>query len=61
MSAPPDLVARQPKSMRLEAVVIRADGTRRELGVIAYYHRNPLRRLWARICGIKGSFHRIGG
>lgn len=30
----------------VEAVVIRADGTRESLGVIAFWHRNPLRR-WA--------------
>jgi hypothetical protein len=31
------------------AVIIRADGTREDLGVVAYYHRNPLRRLWWRV------------
>lgn len=32
----------------IQAVVIRADGSREDLGVIAYYHRNPLKRaLWA--------------
>jgi hypothetical protein len=31
----------------IDAVVIRADGRREPLGVIAYYHKNPLRRmLW---------------
>lgn len=29
-----------------EAVVIRADGSKEDLGTVAYYHRNPLRR-WA--------------
>lgn len=33
------------KSVTVEATVIRADGTREELGVIAYWHKNPLRRL----------------
>jgi hypothetical protein len=33
------------KSATIEAVVIRADGSREDLGVVAYYHRNPLRRL----------------
>lgn len=33
------------KSLQIEAVVIRADGTREDLGVVSYYHRNPLRRL----------------
>jgi hypothetical protein len=34
------------KQTSIDAVVIRADGTRVDLGTIAYYHRNPLRR-WA--------------
>lgn len=29
----------------ISAVVTRADGTVEDLGVIAYWHRNPLRRL----------------
>lgn len=40
------------EKMTLEAVVIRADGTQEDLGVIAEYHRNPLRRLWASIRGV---------
>lgn len=36
----------QAKSIEIEAVVIRADGTREVLGTVAYWHRNPLRR-WA--------------
>lgn len=46
------------KSVQLEAVVIRADGTREDLGVVSYWHRNPLRRLLARARGIKGVIHR---
>lgn len=34
------------KSAELQAVIIRADGTRVELGTIAYYHRNPFKRAW---------------
>jgi hypothetical protein len=30
----------------IAAVVIRADGTREDLGVVSYWNRNPLRRLW---------------
>lgn len=30
------------------AVVIRADGTREDLGTVAYWHRNPLKRWWVR-------------
>lgn len=33
------------KSSQIDAVVIRIDGSRQDLGTIAYYHRNPLRRL----------------
>ena len=33
-----------------EATVIREDGTKEELGVVSYWHKNPLRRLvyWIR-------------
>lgn len=35
------------KEASISAVIIRADGTVENLGVIAYYHRNPLKRwLW---------------
>lgn len=35
------------KEASIEAVVIRADGTRENLGTISYYHRNPLKRaMW---------------
>jgi hypothetical protein len=33
------------KEITWEAKVIRADGTVEDLGVIAYYHRNPVKRL----------------
>jgi hypothetical protein len=37
----------------LEAMITRADGTVEHLGVIAYYHRNPIRRwsvsLWIHV------------
>ncbi len=33
------------KEASIAAVVIRADGTREDLGVISYYHRNPLKRI----------------
>jgi hypothetical protein len=29
----------------MSVIVTRADGTVEDLGVVAYYHRNPLRRL----------------
>jgi hypothetical protein len=37
---------REIKEASLEAVVIHADGSRDDLGVIAYYHRNPFKRWW---------------
>lgn len=37
------------KEATIEAVVIRADGTRTNLGVIAEWHRNPLKRMAANI------------
>lgn len=39
----------QAREVSMEAVVIRADGTRENLGTIAYWHKNPLRRLWWRV------------
>ena len=33
------------KEIQLVATIIRADGTTEELGVIDYYHQNPLKRL----------------
>jgi hypothetical protein len=38
------------REVRIEAVVLNADGTvKRNLGTVAYYHRNPLRRLAHRL------------
>ena len=34
------------KSSEIQAVIIRADGSREDLGTIAYWHRNPLKRIW---------------
>lgn len=33
------------KEASFSAVIIRADGTREELGEIAYYNKNPFKRL----------------
>ena len=33
------------KEISLSAVVIRADGTHEDLGIISYWHHNPLKRL----------------
>lgn len=32
-------------NVTLSAVVTRADGTIEDLGIIAYYHKNPIKRL----------------
>jgi hypothetical protein len=37
------------KSAQIDAVIIRADGSRENLGTVAYYHKNPLKRLQFRI------------
>lgn len=42
-------VAKNITSAQISAVKILADGTRVPLGVVAYYHRNPLRRLAWRV------------
>lgn len=35
----------KPTETSIEAVVIRADGTREDLGTVAYWHANPVRRV----------------
>lgn len=40
------------KEAQIQATIIRADGTVEELGTIAYYHRNPLKRLQHKISEI---------
>lgn len=40
---------RAASSVVVEAVVIRADGRVEPLGRVAYWHRNPLRRLLWRL------------
>lgn len=34
------------KQVTVNAVVIRNNGKREDLGTVAYFHSNPLRRLW---------------
>jgi hypothetical protein len=36
----------QIKEASIAAVVVRADGSQEDLGVISYWHKNPLRRMW---------------
>lgn len=48
----PTVTAMTPARMReasISAVVIRADGRIEDLGVVSYWHKNPLRRLAWRI------------
>lgn len=45
-----DIIVPAPvRSSEISAVIIRADGTREDLGVISYWHRNPLKRGWFKI------------
>jgi len=37
------------KQMELSARIIRADGSVQELGVISYWHKNPLKQILWRI------------
>jgi len=35
------------KEVKIEAIVLNADGSvKQNLGVVAYWHKNPLRRVW---------------
>ena len=38
-------VMQQTKEATVSAVITRADGSTEDLGVISYWHKNPLRRL----------------
>lgn len=40
------------RSMSVRAVKIKADGSKEDLGRIAFWHLNPLRRLLARLFGV---------
>lgn len=45
-----ELIARgKPREASIEVVITRADGTVENLGTVAFWHRNPLRRLWWRL------------
>jgi hypothetical protein len=47
-------VAEGVTSAQVSAVIIRANGTREDLGVISYWHKNPFRRLLWRLKNRKG-------
>lgn len=43
------------REAKITAVLIRADGTRIDLGTVSYWHRNPLKRLaWRLSRWLKG-------
>lgn len=48
-------ISHQPTSISVEARVIRRDGSVEELGTLAYWHRNPIRRaLWRLRAALSG-------
>lgn len=46
---------KQPVSITLERQITRADGSVEPREVVAFYHRNPLKRALARLRGVKGK------
>jgi hypothetical protein len=52
-------VTSQPEKLQIDAVIIRADGTREDLGTVSYYHKNPLKRLAYRLKRIKNPFAKV--
>lgn len=46
------------REVSFEAVVIRADGSREDLGTISYWHRNPLKRFVYKLRSIRGNLRR---
>lgn len=44
-----DVQARSQGTTTIELIVTRADGTIEDLGVVSYWHRNPLKRLAWRV------------
>jgi hypothetical protein len=57
-----DVAQSNARSAQIEAVIIRADGTREELGVVSYWHRTWWRRvLWNVSHGLKQLRKRFTG
>lgn len=50
---------RQPTSITVERQITRADGTVEPKEVVAYWHKNPVMRLLARLRGVKGKARAI--
>lgn len=40
------IVPLNAKEAQISAVIIRADGTKENLGVVSYWHKNPLKRIF---------------
>ncbi len=38
----------------IEATIVRADGSVEHVGIVSYWHRNPLRRWWWRFSNMLG-------
>jgi hypothetical protein len=43
-----DQVAKGVVFTEVSAVVTRADGTVEDLGIVSYWHKNPIKRWWVR-------------
>lgn len=42
-------ISKSVKSASIKAVITRADGSKEDLGTVAYWHKNPLRRMWHKL------------
>lgn len=40
------IVPSNAKEAQISAIIIRADGTVEHLGVVSYWHKNPLKRIF---------------
>ena len=43
------LINQKPKSIQIDAIITRADGTVEHIGTVSYWHRNPFKRIIWRI------------
>lgn len=46
----------KPKSVQIDAVITRADGTKENVGTIVYYNSNPILNLYWKV---KTLFHKV--
>jgi hypothetical protein len=47
------LIKEKAREAKISAVITRADGSIEDVGVVAYWHKNPLWRLWWAVCNRK--------